>query len=238
MSDALATALIDPVADAADRVSELQARIKQMQSTKLDTRALPTHPMFADLLPGDSLKSGVAYSIDGSLSLAMALMAGPSAAGSWCGVVGIPDFGTEAAAAFGIDLERLVLIPDPREHWLTVTTAVADVLTVVVITPPKRVSDGEVARLAARLRQHGSTLLVLGNWPQTEASLRITKSSWAGLGAGHGYLNGRAATVSVTGRGGISRSKEIFLGRQPSAEVPEPAIQPATRTAARTLWAV
>src|SRR6187402_3567691 len=87
-------------------VEQLQARIRQMQATKLDTRVIPTHPAIASLLPGGGLKEGAAYSVDNSAALVMAMLAGPSAAGSWCGVVGIPEFGIEAAAEYGIDLER------------------------------------------------------------------------------------------------------------------------------------
>ena len=65
-----------------DEVRELQARIRSMQATKLDTRSLETAPTVAGLLPGGSLKTGVAYAIEGSTSLAMALMAGPSQAGA------------------------------------------------------------------------------------------------------------------------------------------------------------
>jgi hypothetical protein len=150
----------------AETVQNLQERIRGMQATKLQSNSIPTHPAIADLLPGGGLQEGATYSIAGSGSLLMALLAGPSAAGSWCGVVGVPEFGVEAASRFGIDLERLVFVPHPGEQWLAVTAAIADVMSVVVAKPPKRASDSQVARLSARLRQRGSTLIVLGTWPQ------------------------------------------------------------------------
>jgi hypothetical protein len=181
-------------------VEDLQARIRQMQATTLDTRLIPTHPAIAGLLPGGGLKQGATYSVDGSAALVMALLAGPSAAGSWCGVVGIPDFGIEAAAGFGIDLERLVLVPRPGDQWLSVTAAVADVLGVVVTRPPRRASDSSVSRLTARLRQRGATLIVLGPWPQSEAMLSLSESRWTGIGNGHGHLAAREVTVTVSSR--------------------------------------
>ncbi|MEA2557062.1 MAG: hypothetical protein QOG88_600, partial [Actinomycetota bacterium] len=193
-------------------VEELQARIRQMQASKLDTRTIPTHPAIARLLPGGGLKQGAAYSIDHSSSLLMALLAGPSAAGSWCGVVGVPEFGVEAAEHFGIDLERLVLVPHPGEQWLSVTAAIADVLGVVVTRPPKRASDSSVSRLTARLRQRGATLLVLGPWPQSEAMLSLSESSWSGIGQGSGHLSARQVTVTVSSRaGGRPRSARLWL---------------------------
>jgi hypothetical protein len=198
--------------DKAQKVLELQSRIRSMQSTRLDSRSLPTHPAIARLLPGGGLQEGSVYSVVGSTTLLMALLAGPSAAGSWCGVVGVPEFGVEAAARFGIDLERLVLVPHPGDQWLGVTSAIADVMSVVVARPPKRASDGAVTRLAARLRQRGSTLIVLGAWPQSEAILTLSQSDWSGIGDGHGHLEARQATVTVTSTtSGRPRSARLWL---------------------------
>lgn len=193
-------------------VQQLQARISQMQATTLDTRIVPTHPAIAGLLPGGGLKQGAVYSVDHSVTLLMALLAGPSAAGSWCGVIGVPEFGVEAAGRFGIDLERLVLVPHPGEQWLGVAAAIADVLGVVVIRPPQRATDSNVSRLTARLRQRGATLIVLGPWPHTEAMISLSESRWSGIGEGHGHLNARQATVTVSSRaGGRPRSARLWL---------------------------
>lgn len=195
-----------------DRIGELQARIRQMQATKLDTRLIPTHPAIARLLPGGGLQQGAAYSVERSAMLLMALLAAPSAAGSWCAVVGVPEFGVEAASRFGIDLDRLVLVPHPGDQWLAVTAAVADVMGVVVTRPPKRASDSTIARLSARLRQRGTTMLVLGAWPQTEAMLSLSQSEWHGIGTGHGHLTAREVTVTVTHRAaGRPRSVRLWL---------------------------
>jgi hypothetical protein len=196
----------------AERVRELQSRIRQMQATKLDSRLVPTHPAIAGLLPGGGLKQGAVYSIDRSTMLLMSLLAPPSQAGSWCAVVGIPEFGVEAAEHFGVDLERLVLIPHPGDDWLAVTAAVADVMAVVVTRPPKRASDSSLARLSARLRQRGATLLVFGAWPQSEAMISLSAPQWHGIGAGHGHLTAREVTVTVTTAvAGRPRSARLWL---------------------------
>lgn len=198
-------------------VPELRERIRQLQTTKLDTRSIPTHPAIARLLPGGALQEGATYSVDRSLTLIMLLLAAPSAAGAWCGVVGVPEFGVEAAAGFGIDLERLVLVPEPGDQWLATTAAIADALSVIVVRPPRRASDASIARLSARLRKRGATLLVLrseslGAWPQSEAMLSITESTWTGIGDGHGHLQSREATLTVTSKAmGRPRSTRIRL---------------------------
>jgi hypothetical protein len=193
-------------------VQELQSRIASMQATKLDARTIPTHPAIAGLLPGGGLQEGSVYSVAGSGTLLMALLAEPSRAGTWCGVIGVPEFGVEAAQRFGVDLERLVLVPEPGDQWLAVTAAIADALGVIVMRPPKRASDGAITRLAARLRQRGSTLIVLGTWPQSEAMLTLTESDWSGIGDGHGHLEARKATITVTSRlSGRPRSTRLWL---------------------------
>jgi len=196
MSSAVAPLVAAASPRAADTVQALQARIRSMQATTLDSRLLPTHPALAELLPGGGLKQGAAYSVERSAMLIMTLLAGPSAAGSWCAVVGVPEFGVEAASRFGIDLERLVLVPHPGDQWLAVTAAVADV----------------IARLSARLQQRGATLLVLGTWPQSEAMLSLSDSEWFGVDEGHGHLSARQVTVTVTHRlTGRPRSARLWL---------------------------
>lgn len=194
-----------------ERVQALQARIRQMQRRTLDDRMLPTLPGLAELLPGGALRAGAAYSVAESHALVMAMLAGPSAAGSWCGVVGLPDFGMEAAAGFGIELEHLALVPNPGDKWLTVTAALADVLPVVVTRPPDRVGDADAARLAARLRQRGCTLICVGPWPQSEARLSLADASWSGLGTGHGRLTRRQVTVTVSVGGTLERPRSARL---------------------------
>jgi membrane protein implicated in regulation of membrane protease activity len=174
---------------------------------------IPTLPLFERVLPGGSLVEGAVYSVERSTTLALALLVGASAAGAWCGAVGVPDIGVEAAARFGIELDRFVLVPHPRNQWLTVIAAMTDVLKVVVTRPSVRVRAGDVSRLVARLRQRGSTLIVLGPWPQSEARLRVVDSTWRGVGHGHGYLAARQITVSVTGRmiAGRPRTETLWL---------------------------
>ncbi|HWM15442.1 MAG TPA: hypothetical protein VNP97_02525 [Microbacterium sp.] len=181
-------------------VLRLRAQLERVQGRRLDAPVLPVHPALAALLPGGGLRPGSAYSIAPSASLLFALLAAASQAGSWCGVVGVPRLGVEAAEGLGVDLSRLVLIPDPGSRWLAVTATIAEVLPVVAVRPGGRASDGDVSRLAARLRDRGAVLLVQGPWAQAEASIGVADPDWTGLGQGHGYLARRELTVTVTSR--------------------------------------
>ncbi|MGY4769975.1 hypothetical protein ACXC9Q_23915 [Kribbella sp. CWNU-51] len=192
------------------RVTE--TRMQQALDTAGVDRELPTLPAVSELLSGAGLRGGSAYSVRGSAALVMALMAGPSAEGAWCGVVGLPSFGAEAARGLGVDLERLVLVPDPGHDWLNVVAALVDALTVVVVRPPGEVTPGEASRLAARLRTRGALLIAYGSWPGSEARLEVESNTWTGLGDGEGLLTARQATVVVTGRrAAVRRRHQLWL---------------------------
>jgi hypothetical protein len=235
-SSAAAAVVVEPLDAApshADTVRELQARIRGMQRNRLDTRAIPTHPALADLLPGGALAAGGRYQVAASTTLALALLQGPSAAGAWCAIIGAPDVGVEAAAGLGIDLERLVLVPHPGQQWMSVVSALVDVVSVVLVKPPvrdgrARVPEAAAGKLAARLRQREAVLVSLGEWPQTDADLSISESAWAGLGAGFGHLGARQVTVgsvSASWQGRV-KSRRLWL---PGTDQRVSAVEPRVR---------
>lgn len=154
-----------------------------------------THPALDGLL---QLQTGATYGVS-SASLAALLMAGPSADGAWCAVVGTGELGVEAAAMVGVDLDRVVVVPDPADAWLEVVAALVDVLGLVVVRPPKTMpTPKDIARLAARLRTRGSILVVWSDdWPRCDARLALTDVQWHGAGWGNGHLKARQATVKV-----------------------------------------
>lgn len=213
---AAGTAPVDHMAEARaalDRITTLRSRIADMEQVRVDTAGLPTADALAPLLPGGAIRAGGTYVVHDSVLLAASMLQAASASGAWCAVVGVPTFGVESAEALGIDLERLVLVPDPGDQWLGVTAALADVASIVLTRPLGRLTPGDVSRLSARLRQRGAALVSLGAWPGADASLRVTRSAWSGIGAGNGYLAERRATVTASGRAGAVRpaSAELLL---------------------------
>lgn len=188
--------------------------------TTADERALPVADALQPLLPaglrrGSSLQVTGARDGLGSTSLALAVLAGPSGAGSWAGTVGVPSLGLAAAAGFGVDLDRLVLVPDAGEPggptWATTVATLLDAVDVVAVRPPRRVPLGELRRLIARARERGSVLVRLGapsDWPESaDATLRVVATAWEGLGQGHGHLRARRAEVEASGRRGLDRPR-------------------------------
>lgn len=199
-----------PVDDGADtraeRIHELQQRMHRMQGTTA-SQPLPTVPALAELV---QLRTGASYAVDRPL-LAMALMAGPSAAGSWAAVVGAGDFGVEAAAELGVDLDRTILVDDPGQGWLEVVAALIDVMPMIVVRPPDAITARQASRLAARLRKRDGLLIALGDWPHAEARLSIQRSSWSGIGRGHGRLTGHRVELLAELRTGQHRRGDLWL---------------------------
>jgi hypothetical protein len=209
-----------------ERLLSLRSRMGELENARVDDGSLSTIPALATVLPGGAMQPGGVYSVQGAASLVMALLAGPSAEGAWCAVVGMPGFGAEAAARLGVDLDRLVLVPSPGDRWFSVTAALADAVSVVAVAPQSRVGDAEAARLAARLRQRRAVLIVCGAWPRVDARLGVASSRWSGVGDGHGYLNARELTVVAESRSwGRERTARLVLtadGRLQAEPAPAP----------------
>ena len=196
-------------------------------------RALPVCPALAPVLPaGLARGSTVGVGPGGrpcrspDLYLLLAVVAGASAAGSWCAIVGLPDLGVEAAAAMGVDLGRLALVPDPGERWPTVVATLLDGIDLVVLGGSVRVRAGDARRLSARARNRGA-VLVVADWPETpDLVVTAGTGTWEGLGRGHGHLFRRRVDVEVGGRrGGRPRRAELWL---PSASGTAEPVEPVT----------
>ena len=190
-------------------IDELRARVQSMEGRAART-PVATHAALDGLL---TLQSGGVYQA-GARSLAMLLLAGPSAAGAWAAVVGAPDFGAQAAAELGIDLERIVAVPaptpEPGTDLVTVLGALIDVVDVLVVAPT-RIGEGDAARLAARLRERHCLVITWGDWPRAEARLDWTDVTWHGVGRGHGHLQSRQATLEVRRGQRVTGRRRMWL---------------------------
>ncbi|MFT4156825.1 MAG: hypothetical protein QM630_02690 [Microbacterium sp.] len=185
----------------AREVLRLRREIGRMQRRRSEHPVLPLDPAFSALLPDDGLLTGTVYTLSPSPSLVLALLSTASQRGHWCAVIGMPTLGIEAAAAFGVDLERLILVPAPGERWLAVTSALAEVVPLIAVHPGSQPRSADISRVNARLRDRGTTVLVSGadrlSWPESQGSIRLSDPQWHGLGDGWGLLSGCTATVTA-----------------------------------------
>lgn len=226
---------LSPVSPAlrAQEVLRLRSEISRMQRRRSDAPLLPLDPALSDLLPEGGLRVGASYSVSPSPSLLGALLAAPSQKGAWCAIIGMPTIGVEAMDDLGVELDRLILVPDPGQRWLTVAMALSEVVPLIAVHPRSRVSDADISRLNARLRDRGCTLLVTTPWPQSEASIRVEETEWHGLGEGWGLLSERTVTLRASSRRfeparRVRVRMPTELGRVESAPTPVRSVSPLT----------
>ncbi len=176
-------------------------------------RLLPVLAPLAPLLPDGALRRGSVISVAGSTSLALALLAGASAAGSWCAAVGLASLGVVAAAEVGIALERfpLVAAPPSPEEWAWAVAALMDAVDVVLARPAGLVREAVARRLAAKARERSAVLVAVGSWPGADVRLAVTGAAWEGIGQGDGRLGARRVDVVANGRGAAAREKRVAL---------------------------
>src|SRR5215217_74651 len=124
-------------------------------TTLAEERLLPVVPALEPLLPGRGLRRGTTVTVTRSAALALALVTGASAAGSWVAAVGLPDLGIVAAAETGIVLERLAMVPVPGARaWPAVVAAFLDAVDVVLVRSPPRLPAGQGPRARSGPRPH------------------------------------------------------------------------------------
>lgn len=199
-------------------------------------RLLPVLPAVAPLLPDDGLPRGATVVVrpaeggrvggGGATALALALVAGATASGAWCGVVALPGLGYLAAAELGVSLARLVVLDPPGGSARVLERAAAASIDAfdVVLVAASAVGAGAASRLSARARTRGAALVVLEGsraagtgqgsrpWPgPAELVLSVGSSGWEGLGEGHGRLGARRLEATTSGRGAAARPHRAVL---------------------------
>lgn len=201
-------------------VEALRERLRGMQHAGvLQAAPVPAGPEAAGLAEVvRGLRPGAAHSIE-SRSLALACLGAAMPAGAWGAIVGMPDLGVEAARDLGVPIDRIALVPHPGRSWLDVVASLAEAMPVVLAASPGRVAPADAARLAARLRQAASTLLVAGPWPDAATVVRSVRAEWQGLADGDGRIAAGSLLVEASS-GGAPRLARIPIGGEAAGEQP------------------
>lgn len=231
------TADDDDPAVALARLRTLVERTRPVSTA--DQRVLPVLPAIEGLLPARGLRRGSVVQVDGlvgATSMAFAVAAGPTRAGSWVACVGLEELGWAAAAEAGVEMERLVVVRTPPSSWAPVTAALVDAFDVVLCGFEHAPSAVEARRLQARARERGAVLVVVGgrrggvgrarrSWPgAVDLGMTVVDSRWQGLGHGWGHLGSRRVTIEVAGRRepGAPRRVDLLLPGPMGAPAPVP----------------
>lgn len=188
-------------------------------------RTLPVLPALSPLFAEAGLVRGQTVACVGTaaVSCALALAAGPTQAGSWVGVVGVPQVGVAAARHLGVVLERTVFVALPeagssseRPDLIGALSALVDGVDLVIMA--RRLvasfSPSVLRRLQARAQSRGAVLLVIGDPGAVSVDLRLSAraQSWQGIGSGHGHLRRRLVALELDGRRcGRPRQHTVWL---------------------------
>lgn len=239
--------------DVAD-LAQLRALVERTRPVVgAEQRTIAVTPAFEALLPGAALQRGSLLQVDGgagATSLALALAAGPSQAGSWIAVLGAEDLGWGAAAELGVDMDRVAVVAAEGDGWLNAVAALIDAFDVVVVATQRRPDAARARRLRARARERGAVLILLPlrsggqmvargvDWHEAaDVHLQVVGAEWSGLGQGWGRLRSRRLTVNVQGRRGAAAPKRVELwlpdpdGRVQVVEPAATAARPSERQA-------
>jgi hypothetical protein len=211
MSRAASLAAVTSASGAVSTARQLADR-----SADVATRpVLPVPPALVQLFPAGGLGLGTTVAVRGSRAVLLSLLAATTQHVR-AAVVGMPDLGMLAAAEYGVDTERLALIPHPGAQVPEVVAAVLDGFAVVVVAAEQVLGAGQrgvalARRLSSRARHRAAVLLTFGSWPTPELTLHCSQARWHGLGHGYGHLTEHEITVETTGRGAAGQARRARL---------------------------
>lgn len=150
-----------------------------------------------EMLPDGDLPTGAAVTVRDSASL-MCWLLGATQWDRWVALVGWPDLSPVALAEAGVDLERVVAVPDTGGRTADVLAALLDGVEIVVPGPRARLTASERRRLLVRARQRATTILSPTRWEGAAFMLDVEQTRWSGPDHGDFWL--REARLSVVRR--------------------------------------
>lgn len=224
-----------PEAERAETVSRLRLVIADSGTAPAEPRPpadappIQAPPPLRPLLRGGEIRRGSVVAIrdrrprsieGGAGYLALALAAAATAAGAWCGVIGMPAFGIAAASGLGADLRRFLMLDEPGDRETDAVVILAEACDIVLWNLPSRIRVPATAerRIRARIRptEHarGAALIVRASadtWREADLHLATSDPEWTGLGDGSGHLTGRLVTVTATGRAAAGYEPNVRL---------------------------
>jgi hypothetical protein len=187
-------------------------------STQARRPSLPVTEGLAQLLPERGLVRGHTVTCVGgaAVSMALALVAAATQAGSWLALVDVPWVAPEAADEMGVALERLVSIrvdSGNTAQWAERVAAAADGCELIITRMPPRLPDRLLRQVRQRIQAAGGVLIDVGDpagavlgatnpGQRSMSELVVSTGSeiWEGLDRGSGYLRCRRLSVVVAGR--------------------------------------
>ena len=145
-------------------------------------RASPSCPPSPTCCPNGGLRPGSMVSITGigATSLALGLIAEASKT-SWTACVGMPELGLAAGEELGVDLDRLVVVPDPKDRGRTSSPRSSTRSTSSLAHPPRHAHRTQARPDACASATPSSS--PSAQWPDSDVRLEGAARTWRGIGA-------------------------------------------------------
>lgn len=219
-----------PAADAPPAALAGAARPDALPGTIRPPKAiLPVTPDIAALLPfgGLATVTAITASRRGATSLLWRLLAGPTGAGAWCALVGMPGRYPLAATAAGADLERVAFVDATGPRIADAAGALAEGVAAMVV-PSDGLTPAQARRLTARARKGGTAIVWWETRPVAgpDARLEVARVRWRGLRVntdrrwGAGRLDACELDVAAHWRSGGGHRARIWpYGGEPETNV-------------------
>lgn len=190
---------------------------------------LPVTTDISALLPHGGLTTVTAITASrrGATSLLWRLLAGPTSAGAWCALVGMPGRYPLAATAAGADLDRIAFIDATGPRIADAAGALAEGVAAMVV-PTDALTPAQARRLTARARKGGTAIVWWETRPVAgpDARLEVARVRWRGLRVntdrrwGAGRLDACELDVAAHWRSGGDRRARIWpYGGEPETNV-------------------
>ncbi|MBN9644068.1 hypothetical protein ACFSSC_02065 [Corynebacterium mendelii] len=183
---------------------------------------VPVPPPLAGLFPGGGLPRRKITVCGDCPGLVVEFIAEVIRDGGYVAVVGWPGLVYAQLVEYGLDLEHLVLVPDPGAHPLSVVAVLAEGMDLVVHhaaggTPGTTVSLSPTAAgpLTAKMRRGTAAVVVVaGTVPSRAVSIDAQVTGYSGIGCGTGRIAGVSlhVAVAVTGRAPVGVDVTVGAG--------------------------
>ncbi|WP_025274476.1 hypothetical protein [Haloglycomyces albus] len=185
---------------------------------------LPLTPDVSALLPPSGVNGFLAVNPrqPGATSLLWRLLAGPTTAEIWCGLLDMPELHPNAAAAAGVNLDHLARITTSTDTPVSSVVANAAGILVeglgVLVLPSSVLTPTQSRRLAHRARRRGCLVVLWGSRQRavTDVVWNIHTAQWFGLRpndnrvSGSGLLRGCRLSVTASVRNGDRYSGDVW----------------------------
>ncbi len=193
---------LTPIGSSLSKINQLTKPI-----TLTCDRTLPVIEELAGLFGDRGIRRGSTIGVvgDAAVSLAVALTIGVSRFGGWVVAVGLPSFGSQAASELGAELSRWAFVDRPGNQAGDVVHALVASVDLVLVGPGIKLRADHGRKIVARMRERETSVVAIGSshpfGSRADINLRITRTTWTGIGSGRGRLTSRRVEVEATGRG-------------------------------------